>query len=268
MPGKTIKRPDLRLGRKRPKVPAKLRFRDYLSGAAAIPKAPVTFDYSVKAQAALGKMYLNDSIGDCVEAGQGHLVGVFTGNATGTPFIFTDTQIQSIYTAEGGYVPGDSSTDNGTDEQTAFANWQASGLLPDGSHKIAGCLALDPTNEVEIRSAAWLFFNLCFGCELPDAWINPPPSGPGFTWDVAGDPDPQNGHFFVGVGASVGGIKIATWAMTGTITWAAIAKYMAASANGALNVVISQDALVKGMAKFPNGLNWNQLMADFKLIGG
>ena len=88
MPGKTIKRPDLRLGRKRPKVPAKLRFRDYLSGAAAIPKAPVTFDYSVKAQAALGKMYLNDSIGDCVEAGQGHLVGVFTGNATGTPFIY------------------------------------------------------------------------------------------------------------------------------------------------------------------------------------
>jgi hypothetical protein len=58
-------------------------------------------------------MYLNDALGDCVEAGQGHVVGVLTGNAAGTPFIFTDAQMQAIYSAEAGYVPGDPSTDNG-----------------------------------------------------------------------------------------------------------------------------------------------------------
>ena len=81
----------------------------------------------------------------------------------------------------------------------------------------------------------------------------------------------QNLAVFLAMGAPNGAIARLNGtgsSMTGTITWAAIAKYMAASANGALNVVISQDALVKGMAKFPNGLNWNQLMADFKLIGG
>jgi hypothetical protein len=262
MPGKTLPRPDLRFGRNRPTVAPKLRFRDFL---APFPGTP-DIDYSQRAQASLGRMYLNDALGDCVEAGQGHVVGVLTGNAAGTPFIFTDAQMQAIYSAEAGYVPGDPSTDNGTDEQTAFADWQANGLLPDGSHKIAGSLAVDPTNEVELRAALWWFENLCFGCELPDAWINPVPSGSGFVWDVAGDPDPENGHFFVGVASSSEGIKIATWAMTGTITYAAIAKYMSAANNGAVNVVVSQDALIRAMNKAPNGMNWSQLMQAFAKV--
>ena len=34
-----------------------------------------------------------------------------------------------------------------------------------------------------------------FVVELPAAWINPGPNGNGFVWDVAGSPNPQDGHF-------------------------------------------------------------------------
>jgi hypothetical protein len=254
----------LKGGRRRPKTRSKLRFRDYLAGAISpLPGTPVVIDYSALAAAALEEMYLNDTYGCCVEAGQAHSVGVFTGNATGVPFIFTDAQIEAIYGTEGGFVPGDPSTDNGTDEQTAFADWKANGLLPDGSHKIAGALQVDSTNPVELRAAIWLFENLCFGMELPDEWIDPLPQESGFAWDVAGDPDPENGHFVVGFGCNLTGIKFATWAMTGTLTYGAIAKYCVTSANGDCNVVVSQDVLVRAMNKAPNGLNWDQLMADF-----
>jgi hypothetical protein len=173
-----------------------------------------------------------------------------------------------LYSAEGGYVSGDPSTDNGTDEQTAFAYWKSNGLLNDGTHKIAGVLAVDATSEEELRSALWLFENLCFGIELPDVWINPVPSGSGFVWDSAGNPDPSNGHFVVGVGTTLQGITFDTWGMLGTLTYAAIAQYCVASAGGDVSVVISTDSLNKAMNKAPNGLNWNQLIADFNLAGG
>jgi hypothetical protein len=54
--------------------------------------------------------------------------------------------------------------------------------------------------------------------------------------------------------------------MTGTITYAAIAKYMSAANNGAVNVVVSQDALIRAMNKAPNGMNWSQLMQAFAKV--
>ena len=38
------------------------------------------------------------------------------------------------------------------------------------------------------------------GVNMPTAWVNPEPEATGFIWDVAGEPDQANGHFFVGVG--------------------------------------------------------------------
>lgn len=131
-------------------------------------------------------------------------------------------------------------------------------------HQIAGWLAVDPANAV---LALWLFENLMFGVELPDAWISPFPSASGFVWDVAGNPDPDNGHAFCGTSWSPTGIGIATWGMEGTITNAAIAKYAAAQGEGALYTAISQDALNSATEKAPNGFDFAQLMADFQAIG-
>ena len=55
----------------------------------------------------ISQMYLNDTEGDCVIAEMCHSEGIFTGNANGGPVIFTPDQVNTLYSAIGGYVPGD-----------------------------------------------------------------------------------------------------------------------------------------------------------------
>jgi hypothetical protein len=240
----------------------------------SLPNPPATSDYSSAAAAALSEMYLNDALGDCVIACQAHLVGVFTGNAgdavNGSPTVFTRDQIISRYSAIGGYVPGNPATDNGCDMQTALASWQAVGMmplhLPENKHRIQGWLRVSPSNIQQMQTALYLFENLDFGLDLPDAWVSPPPESSGFTWGVAGAPDPDNGHCVCGVGYGAQGVTIDTWGMLGTMTYAAIAEYCNAQAAGELYTVISKDVLNRAQQKAPTGFDWSQLIADFQAI--
>lgn len=249
-------------GRKRPIEPPKLKLKDYLD-LSALPGPPATFSYAPAAAAPLAQVYLNDQLGDCVIACMAHMVGVYLGNA-GITDIFEPSQIVALYSAIGGYVPGDPSTDNGCDELTALHYWRTKGA-PKGHNRPLGWVGVDPTNPAEYRAACWLFENLMFGIELPDEWITPFPSAPGFVWDAAGSPDPDNGHCFDGVGADPEGIEICTWGMLGTVTDAAISEYASAADGGELYAVINQEMLVNG-GKAPNGLDWQQLKADFAAL--
>ena len=214
--GRTVK-----LGRNRPK-PGRVRLHFGKYTTAALPTPPLTADYSPLAATALAEMYGNDSLGDCVIAGGYHLVGVWTGNANaGTSFLATQDQIVKDYSSIGGYVPGDPSTDQGCDEDTAEQFWTTTGFC-DGT-KLLGSLAVDATNQTQCMQALDLFENLYLGLELPDSYVNPFPSASGFTWDV-GTPDPNNGHCIVAVGYTTAGLTICTWGMLGTLTWAALAQ--------------------------------------------
>jgi hypothetical protein len=253
------------LGRKRPAPGAhKLYLKNYLK-TAVLPPAPASCSYTAKAANALSNMYLNDQLGDCVIAGGYHIVGTETGNATGAPFVATSSQIIADYSAIGGYVPGDPSTDQGCDEQTAMNYWQSHGFA-DGT-KISGWLAIDATNQTEIMQAMYLFENLLFGIELPDAWINPTPSASGFVWSD-GQPDPNNGHCVIGVGYNSTGVQIDTWGMIGTITWAAISHLCSSAGGGELYVLLTPDQVAKGQQTAPNGVAWSALIADFDSMGG
>jgi len=251
-------------GRRHPvAVGPHLRLSRYLLGS--LPAPPSTCDWTAAALKALAQMYGNDTLGDCVIAAGYHIEGVETGNA-GDLFIATLAQILADYGAIGGYVPGDPSTDNGCDEVTAVNWWVANGFAD--KVKPLGWISIDPTNKTEVMQALWLFENCLFGVDLPDAWVNPMPSTSGFVWDAAGDPDEDNGHGFNGAGYDSTGVKICTWAMTGTITWAAIAKYAVQSADGQLLLLITPSQLAKGMSKAPNGIDWTSLIADFDAMGG
>jgi hypothetical protein len=255
-----------KLGRKRGAMRRpRLLLRDYLG--AALPPPPATIDYSPDAPAVLAQVLCNDRLGCCTASGTFHIDGLMLG-AAGAPLTWNDDQVEAFYARSTGYVIGDPSTDNGGDEETVLSYWRDHGLLADGSRRIAGYLAVDAANINEIKTALWLFENVYFGVELPDAWINPMPSANGFTWDVAGAPDPNNGHCFVGVGYGLGGVSVDSWGMLGLQTWAAIEKYIANSYGGELWTVISQDALARATAKTPNGLDWAQLVADFDALGG
>jgi len=278
MPIKTIQHPatkrGFRLGRTRPVARCpRLSLSNYLTRK--LPEPPATVDYIKPAATALAEVYENDTLGDCVIAGMAHVVGVLTGNAGGSPFLYTNKQIIGLYSAIGGYIPGDPSTDRGCDEQTALNYWENNGAMPPhsapsggDSHRIAGWLAVNGADPSEFRIALWLFENLYFGMELPDEWINPMPSAAGFTWNAAGPPDPDNGHCVAGVAYNSHGVTIDTWGMTGTITDAAIAKYATRGASGELYTVVSQDGINKATQKAPSGFDWSQLVADFDSMGG
>ena len=256
-----------RFGRIRPIARGpRLRLSNYLMRT--LPTPPPTCDYRRAAASALAKTYRNMDLNDCVIAGLAHLVGVLTGNAGTKPFLYSDRQIVTLYSAIGGYVPGKKDTDNGCDEQTALNYWENNGFPKGSNHKIAGWLAVNGNDPVEYKTALWLFENLFFGVEMPDEWVHPPVTKSGFEWDIAGAPNKDNGHCFPGVGYNDKGVIIATWGLTGLITDAAINKYATIAAQGDLYTVISHDAINTATQKAPNGFDWSQLTADFDSMGG
>jgi hypothetical protein len=243
-------------GRIRPDGPPKLHFHNYV--LKDLPTPPDSVDYSGNAPKSLGNVYLNDQLGDCVIAGGYHVLGLWTGNA-GDEFVATDDQIRSDYTSACG--PGD----QGCDEQTTLDYWVKTGFA--NGDKLLGYVGVDATNKTLMQQGIDLFENIYFGVELPDKWINPMPQESGFTWDVAGSPDENNGHCIMGVGFDKNGVKVDTWAMFGTVTYAALAKYMVTKSGGEAYFLISEAILAKGMAKAPNGFAWYTLIQDFNSLG-
>ena len=76
----------------------------------------------------------------------------------------------------------------------------------------------------------------------------------------------QDGHAFAGLGYNQEGVKIATWGLLGTLTWAAIEKYLRHSDGGELYTALSEDSIMKASAKAPNGLDILQLTNDIRML--
>ena len=268
MPVKTLTHPEtgqtLKFGRKRPVARGlRLSLKNYLLPD-GLPPIPDACDYSAAASPVLADVFNNDTLGCCVVAGAYHIIGVETGNA-GNLFHATDSEIIADYSAIGGYN-GSEESDQGCSEPDALAYWGEHGFC-DGT-KLAGWLCLNPSNQQEIKAAIFLLENAYLGAELPQQWISPFPSKSGFTWDVAGDADPQNGHCIMGFGFNASGILVDSWGLTGLITWSAVAKYCSNSSGGSLYALLTPDQLANAQAKSPQGLNWDQMIADFKAVGG
>lgn len=258
--GRTVK-----LGRRPPAARGpRLELRRYLKldKMVGIPEA---VDYRSAASAALRDVMGNDSLGDCVIAGGYHVVGLETGNA-GALFHATPEQVLRDYSAVGGYVPGDPSTDNGCNLVDALNYWTEKGFA--NGTKLLAWLAIDEADPVEVRAALYLFENLYMGIGLPDPWIRPFPNGDGFTWDLAGSSDPRNGHSIMAPAYDKGGVIVDTWGLYGTITDAAMGRYCGAAEGGELYVMLTPDQLAKGQAKAPNGVAWDELLGDWNRMGG
>ena len=254
----------MKFGRNRPKSRPHHCMTRYLDFA-LLPPAPPSCDYAGPASGSISNIFGNDRLGDCVIAGGAHLEGVATGNA-GSLWIPTLDEVIADYSAIGGYVPGEASSDQGCDEVVALQYWQTHGFA--NGTKIAGAVAVDATKPAEVQVACWLFEGLMFGIELPNAWVSPMPNASGFTWDTAGGPNPDQGHCVVGVGYQPAGVTIATWGMLGTLTWDAISTYCTPSSGGGLYVMLTPDVVSRASQKAPTGFDWTTLLADFRDIGG
>lgn len=256
-----------KLGRLRPAAPGpRLLLKDYL--APTLPASPATCDYSGPASEALLQVYENDTLGDCVIAAMCHATGVFTGNSrSDSSMVYNTAEVIHLYSAIGGYVPGDPSTDQGCLVTGMLNHWMRHGA-PIRHNKIRAWMSVDAAEPEEFRTALWLFENLIFGIELPDAWITPFPSASGFTWDYAGQPDPDNGHCVLGTGYTPSGVTISTWGMLGEMTNKAIEQYAGVAGGGELYAVLSPEIIIAAQQKAPNGVNWDQLLSDFDAMSG
>ena len=141
--------------------------------------------------ASLHNIFGNDVESDCVIAARYHLKGVHTGNA-GALFVPTMDQINADYAAIGGYVAGQPATDQGCDEVTAIDYWTTTGDCT--GVKFAGAVEVDACNWPEVQSGLFLFEGALCCLELPGDYTTNMPTSDSSLWDVAGDPNPDDGH--------------------------------------------------------------------------
>jgi hypothetical protein len=264
---KTIKHPTeshVQIGTNRPIARGpRFSLHNYLMRGIAAP--PPTCDYTKAAAEALANIYENDRLGDCVIAGIGHVVGVLTGNAGGSFRLYQRPDHRTLQRDR--RLRARRSFDRQRMRRGDRIELLGKQRRAGGSNKIAGWLSVNAADPSEYRTALWLFENLYFGFELPDAWINPMPSASGFTWDAAGKSDPNNGHCFVGVGYNAQGVTIDTWGMTGLLTDKAIAKYGSSASHGEVYTIVSARRYQQGHAKSPEWFRLEPADRGFRFDG-
>lgn len=257
--------PTFKLGRVRPAPYRKLHFASY--AGPSLPAPPDFVHRGKKALSCLSNVYANDELGDCTAAGVAHGMGIWRGNAGNNDLAPTVGQVIDFYSATTGYVRGDASTDNGGDEVTVLNHWRDKGFFADGSGKIAAWCNVDATDPVQVRQAIWLAEFVYFGVELPNAWVSPMPQTSGFIWDVAGNPNPNNGHCFISGSYDSGNVGkprsviVDSWGEFGLMTMEAIAMYASGQA-GELHAAFSLDSINRATQKTDSGFDFETLLAD------
>jgi hypothetical protein len=186
------------------------RLRSFLT--AALPPAPSACDYSagITSWGYMG----NDRIGDCVFAMLGHAIMARTAVADGQPTVPTDQQIINAYAVVTGYDPATGANDNGTDLATALDFQQSAGLAGD---RIAGYVAIDPTNQAEVQQAIYLFGSVMLGVQLPQSAERQTAAGE--PWDLEWFSPIVGGHGIPLVCYGPDGPSCVTWGRNQDMTW-------------------------------------------------
>jgi hypothetical protein len=243
-----------------------------------LPCPPTSVDYITAAKAALATMLGNgpDStlpagqgpVGDCVIAEDLHLAAERACNA-GAPWSPTTAQALAVYSAVTGFVIGDSSTDQGTNPLDLVAYRKAGNAYPDGS-TILDAVAVDATNAEALKQAIWLADGVFMWAALPDDWESEEDGGD--VWDVAGPPNPQNGHGFGGAsyGGASGNIQLTEWGEDDPpveLTFAAAAKYCIPSAGGGVIAFLGSNIVSSVTSKAPAGFDLSTLKSYIDGLG-
>ncbi len=238
---------NVRLG----KMPARHdpRTFDYAKYRTGLATAPAQADWSTGVPFA---MLANDKYGDCVEAGYAHQVQIW-GDKAGIPFVPTDAEALSAYTAITGFNPSDPSTDKGTDILTALGYWQKTGL---GGQKITAYAKVAPTNLEQVKEAIAWYGGAYIGVQLPTS----AQSQVGKEWTVTIGPDAVagswGGHCIPLCSYDQNTVTCVTWGALQPMTWEFFTTYCDEAF-----VMLATD-WISATGASPSNLAWGQLMAD------
>jgi hypothetical protein len=235
--------------------PRTLRLAKYLTPGFTVPRQVNNYS-KVQAVGMLG----NNAVGDCVEAGQLHMVQQWTADA-GTEIVPTTADAIALYREEAGYVPGEPDTDVGTDALSALKYWRKTGILIGGDiHKIGAFVQI--SGWWELQASIFLFGNAAIGLQLPLTAQDQ--SGSWFVVPDAGQnaqPGSWGGHFVPGVGYTLKDIiPVFSW---GQIIW--MKRGFFETYADEVYAVLSTDWLEK-TGDAPNGFDLAQLQSDLAAI--
>lgn len=215
--------------------------------AVGLPTPPVEADFQSKI--AKWPMMLNDTYGDCVIAGQGHQVQVFTSYGLDKEVVLTDKVIQTSYFTQSG------GRDSGLNIPESLDYWVKNPL---GGVKLSAWASLNPRDQVEMSQAIAWFGGCYYGVNLPGnvmSYFNA-----GRDWDNTSQPGNRNaGHCIVAVAYNAKGPIIITWGRKVQCSWAWIEKYATEA-----DVLLSPDWISKVVT--PGGLDISLLLSDFEAL--
>lgn len=205
-------------------------------------------------------MFMNDQLGDCAIAGS--IEEIRLANALrGVTVNFTDETAVQNYSEITGYVPGDPSTDQGTDVHELYEFRQNTGLVDaDGNrHKIVAYAGLTPGDFDELLIALSLFDMVGIGIQVPDYCEAEFEAGQ--PWHLLrGRHRIEGGHYIPVVdAASRTEAGLFTWGGHGGITAPFYATY-----NTVAVVALTEELFTGG--KSPEGVDFNRLATDLNLL--
>lgn len=200
------------LGRRRPAArPNAPRLTAYFDRERLQQQLPTSLNRRAKAAASIARLYLNDRYGDCVIAGKGHALGVWSGNDTdaGGLILATDKEILDQYHAICG------AGDQGCIITEVLDVMRSTGFLAGGKrYKIDGYVAVDWTQKDLVQVVQYLFGASTIGINLPKAWTS------GAVWDITSTPI-IGGHDVTPIDYDSEGVYVASWGRIYLITWRA-----------------------------------------------
>ncbi len=247
-----------RLGKLPPRRdPRTFKLRRYIQH---LPTAPPLVDWTGKVPDY--GMLCNDRLGCCVIAGMMHLA-IQQRGAAGLPVMApSDADVVAMYSAIGGYVPGDPSTDCGCNMLDALNYWRQAGLTFGGAtHRITAFAAVKLHEPAELASALWLFGGTLDGYALPasvegaSAWRAPTGKLRGRT--AAGS---WGGHCVDDPYDKGGALKVVTWGSEMPVDYGFREAYCDES------YVVLTPEWIEANGNSPCGLKRDALLADLAAL--
>jgi hypothetical protein len=175
-----------KLGKLAPKHDARtLKLARYMP---IIPPPPVASDWTGAVEKPW-RDFLNSTVGDCTIAAAGHMIMLWSANASDI-YVPDDQAVLEVYSTISGY-DGTEQTDTGVAELDVLKYWKLRGIA---GHYISAFMAIDPKNREMVKAAIHLFGAIYVGVSMPDSWEGQLNNGEVWFW-LAGDrPNPANGH--------------------------------------------------------------------------
>jgi hypothetical protein len=184
------------------------------SSTLPLPAPPASVEWTTGMPHDLGMM-MNDSLGDCVEAAWGHAQQVWTFNSNPPMVTLSDLTIEQFYEVAGGYILGNSNTDNGTDIQTALLYLINTGLA---GNKLRAAAFINPNHTDNIKLAIATTGLVYIGFNVP-AYLQMLEQ-PGATWDIYPNENGNiiGGHCVILTGYADGVYTLISWGSTYKMT--------------------------------------------------